>query len=127
MGFDFLEGGRQRVQATPQLVESPGFCPARQLSAHVCRIHVASQKKKGKRIGAGSRKGTKYARLSKKQRWIRTIRPIRKNLRELRDEGKIDTATYREFYLLAKGGMFKDKAHLNAHLKSSGKMQEGGE
>ncbi|MCK4717307.1 MAG: 50S ribosomal protein L19e [Thermoplasmata archaeon] len=87
--------------------------------------HAAQQKKKGKRIGPGSRKGSKYARLTKKQRWIRVIRPIRASLREMREDGSIDSSTYREFYMLAKGGVFKDKTHLKAHLISSGKMKGG--
>jgi len=51
---------------------------------------VAKQKAKGRRRGQGSRKGAKYARLPRKERWIRTIRPIRLELRALRDEGKIN-------------------------------------
>lgn len=75
------------------------------------------QRKKGKRRGHGSRKGTKYARYPKKRQWIDTIRPIRSRLRELRDAGKIDRRTYRKFYRYAKGGMFKSKGHMEAHLK----------
>ena len=49
---------------------------------------VMRQKKKGRRKGAGSRKGAKYARLPKKEKWIKTIRPLRALLRQLRDEEK---------------------------------------
>jgi large subunit ribosomal protein L19e len=80
--------------------------------------HVQEQKRKGKRKGHGSRKGTKYARLNKKQRWIQTIRPMRRILREYRNQGRITPSTYRKFYLHAKGGMFKSKAHLNSQLES---------
>ncbi len=86
--------------------------------------YIMMQKKKGKRRGPGSKKGSKYARLSKKERWMRTIRPIRKRLRELRDMGAIDRSTYRRYYNLAKGGVFKDTRHLEAHLRSSGKLNE---
>lgn len=78
--------------------------------------YVQEQKKKGKRKGHGSRKGTKHARLSKKRRWIQTIRPMRQLLREYRDQGRITPSTYRKFYGHAKGGMFKSKAHLTAQL-----------
>ena len=83
------------------------------------RIRFAkAQRKKGKRKGQGSRKGAKYARYPKKQRWISTIRPIRAQLRELRDQNSIERNVYRKYYLYAKGGMFKNKGHLMAHLKA---------
>lgn len=75
-----------------------------------------AQKAKGRRSGHGSRKGAKGARFPKKRRWISTIRPIRKMLLELREAKKIDSATHRKLYGMAKGGMFKSKAHLNMYL-----------
>lgn len=80
----------------------------------------ASQKKKGRRKGHGSRKGAKYARLPKKERWIKTIRPIRATLRSLRDEEKIDRKTFCKYYRKAKGGEFRSKHHLITHLISDG-------
>lgn len=86
------------------------------------------QKEKGRRRGHGSRKGAKYARLSRKERWMRMIRPIRLYLRKLRDDGKIDKSTYRRYYLKAKGGEFRSKHHLETHLISDGviKKEESG-
>ena len=81
--------------------------------------HVMAQKEKGRRRGHGSRKGAKYARLPKKERWIRTIRPIRKYLRDLRDSQKIDRKTFCKYYRKAKGGEFRSKHHLETHLISS--------
>lgn len=86
---------------------------------------VASQKEKGRRRGHGSRKGAKYARLPKKERWIRTIRPIRTYLRSLRDEKQINATTYRKYYMRAKGGEFRSKHHLQTHLISDGIIKEG--
>jgi len=89
------------------------------------RIRYArAQRKKGKRKGQGSRKGAKYARFPKKRRWIATIRPIRAQLAELRDQQLIDRDVYRKFYLYAKGGMFKNKGHLMAHLKAENLLKE---
>jgi large subunit ribosomal protein L19e len=76
-----------------------------------------AQKAKGRRSGQGSRKGAKGARFPKKRRWISTIRPVRKMLLELREAKKIDSATHRKLYGMAKGGIFKSKAHLNMYLK----------
>ena len=89
------------------------------------RIKVAKeQRKKGKRKGQGSRKGAKYARYPKKLRWIATIRPIRARLRELRDQDIIERRVYRKYYLYAKGGMFKNKGHLMAHLKAENLLRK---
>ena len=86
--------------------------------------YVAKQKEKGRRRGHGSRKGAKYARLPKKERWIKTIRPIRQYLRKLRDEEKIDRTTYRKYYMKAKGGEFRNKHHLKTHMISDGILKE---
>lgn len=81
------------------------------------------QKKKGRRRGHGSRKGKATARLPKKRKWIKIIRPIRAYLRELRDSGKIDRKTYRLYYRRAKGGQFKSKAHVKLHLEMEGLLK----
>ena len=83
-----------------------------------------AQRAKGRRRGHGSRRGTKGARKPSKEIWMQTIRPIRKKLKELRDAGKIDTATYREYYLKAKGGVFKSRPHLESHLRAEGILKE---
>ena len=87
--------------------------------------HNRAQRKKGRQRGPGSRKGRSGARSPAKREWIQTIRPIRATLRELRDEGKISRSVYREFYMKAKGGMFKSRAHVISHLKAEGHLQEG--
>ena len=86
--------------------------------------YIMNQKKKGRRSGHGSRKGAKYARLPKKDLWIKTIRPIRIYLRNLRDEKKIDKSIYRKYYMKAKGGEFRSKHHLKTHLISDGIIKE---
>ncbi|HHH83919.1 MAG: 50S ribosomal protein L19e [Thermoplasmata archaeon] len=82
------------------------------------------QRKKGRRRGHGSRKGAAYARRPKKVRWILTIRPIRRYLRQLRDDGIIAPAVYRRYYARAKGGEFKSKHHLKTHLIMEGVIKE---
>lgn len=85
---------------------------------------LQEQKDKGRRQGPGSRKGSRGARESKKTRWMRTIRPIRRTLRYLRDEGHLDPATYRTYYRQAKGGVFRSRNHLIAHLKTDGAIAD---
>jgi large subunit ribosomal protein L19e len=87
--------------------------------------HRKRQRAKGRQRGVGSRKGGTNARDPRKRRWIRVIRPIRAYLREMRDAGKIDTRTYREYYRQAKGGMFKGRAHLDQHLRAAGRLKGG--
>ena len=86
--------------------------------------YMAAQKAKGRRRGQGSRKGAQGARTPRKRRWIQTIRPIRVELAQLRDTGKITKKVYREFYMKAKGGMFKSRNNLIMHLKTAGYLKE---
>ncbi len=85
---------------------------------------LAEKKRKGRRVGHGSRKGTSNARFPKKERWMLRIRAQRKLLQALRDSGEITRALYRKLYMMAKGGVFRSKAHLKnfiVQLKERGK------
>lgn len=82
------------------------------------------QRQKGRRRGPGSRKGAEKARLPKKEAWIKRVRPLRRRLRELRDEGSIDSGLYRQLYRMVKGGSFRSKAHLESYLKKRGLLGE---
>jgi large subunit ribosomal protein L19e len=84
----------------------------------------AAEVAKGRHSGAGSRKGTPQARVSRKGRWIRRIRAQRSLLKELRDGKKIPPAIYREFYRRSKGGMFRSRAHLLINLRLAGHLPE---
>ncbi len=81
-----------------------------------------AQKAKGRRVGPGSRKGAKYARLPRKERWMALIRALRSELRDLRTSGAIDRSTYRNYYVRAKGGQFRSRAHMVAHMKTEGAL-----
>ena len=75
------------------------------------------QKKKGRRSRAGSRKGTYRARSGpKKRKWIKSIRALRRLLKELKDNGQIEPRTYTQFYPRLKGGEFRNKKHLLTYL-----------
>jgi large subunit ribosomal protein L19e len=87
---------------------------------------LALSKAKGKRKGPGSREGssTSQVRNPSKQRWMRTIRPIRQTLHLMRDEELIDTPTYRRFYRRAKGGVFRSRPHLLSHMVTEGLLND---
>ena len=72
----------------------------------------------GHRKGHGSRKGAKGARNPKKQLWMKKIRALRRRLHELKDENTIDTSTYCKMYRKAKGGEYRNVAHMEAHIES---------
>ncbi len=76
-----------------------------------------AKEKKRRRKGPGSRKGSKYARLSKKKRWMSTVRPLRGMLKGLKDEGSIDNETYRRLYMLVKGGQFRSRSHMRLYME----------
>lgn len=82
------------------------------------------QRDKGRQSGPGSRKGAKQGRKSKKEEWIDKVRPQRRRLRELKDEGVIDSSRYRDLYRKVKGGAFRSKSHLETYLKNKGILEE---
>lgn len=86
--------------------------------------HRAAQRAKGRRRGHGSRGGALNARTPQKTRWIGLIRAMRRHLRELKQQGRIDTRTYRRFYRQSKGGMFKSKSHMDQQLRAAGVLKE---
>lgn len=79
--------------------------------------HIAEQKKKGRRKGQGSRKGTANARMSNKSKWIIKLRAMRKLLKELKDNQKIDGKVYRDIYRKAKGNFFRNKKHILLYIR----------
>ena len=81
---------------------------------------TALQKRKGKRKGAGSKKGKSTARLTKKEAWIRKIRIQRKFLKELRDKGLVNKNSYHSLYSKSKGGFFRNKRHIKLYIEERG-------
>jgi len=138
---EVLKCGRHRVWIDPDEIEEVKKAVTRQDIRNLIKKGIVSakkkkgvsrararilheQRKKGRRRGHGSRKGAAYARRPKKVRWILTIRPIRRYLRQLRDDGVITPAVYRRYYVRAKGGEFKNKHHLRTHLIMEGVIKE---
>merc|ERR1711939_1145738 len=67
------------------------------------------EKKLGRHRGLGRRHGAKNARMPKKLFWIRRQRALRRLLRKLRKNKKVDKNLYHKFYLGSKGNLYKNK------------------
>jgi large subunit ribosomal protein L19e len=73
----------------------------------------------GHGTGPGTRRGKSGAREDSKQKWQSSIRAQRRKLRELRDDGTVNPAQYRELYDMAKGGEFDDVRRLLNYVEDS--------
>ena len=142
MAMELLKCGKARVWIDPKQIDEVSEAVTKKdirrlISYRVIQVHPRRgvsrgrarartvKKLKGRRRGPGSRKGAKYARTPRKRGWILKIRPIREELRRLREEGKLDQATYRAYYKKARGGMFHSRNHLLSQLQASGIIKEG--
>jgi len=96
--------------------------PARGVSRGRARA-LHDQRVKGRRRGAGSRRGKSGARTNAKTRWTNSIRGIRRTLRSLRASNKITTEQYRAYYRAAKGGQFHNKGHLLSQMEARGDLK----
>ncbi|MFC7098284.1 50S ribosomal protein L19e [Halobaculum marinum] len=70
----------------------------------------------GHRKGAGTRKGKAGGRQNTKDDWIARIRAQRARLKELRDDGPLNSTQYRELYNKASGGEFEDVRRLDSYI-----------
>lgn len=77
---------------------------------------IKIQKRKGRQKGAGSRKGVKTARLSKKEIWIPKTRLQRRFIKGLKISGLIDNKIHRDLYSKIKGGFFRSKRHIKLYI-----------
>ena len=77
---------------------------------------IKTQKSKGRRKGAGSRKGSQGARLTKKDAWMQKVRAQRKYIKELKTKELIDKKTFSTVYYRSKGGFFRSRRHINLYL-----------
>lgn len=85
------------------------------------RARVLQEKKrKGLRRGPGRKSGSAKARVSKKQAWMKKIRPLRKKLRELKASRAITEGVYRQLYNMAGSGVFESTADLERYIRTRG-------
>ncbi len=93
--------------------------PERGISRSRTRL-VQSQKRKGKRKGHGSRKGSAGARTNKKRTWVNKVRLQRSYLQDLRSRKIIEQARFVEIYKKIKNNFFRSKRHMQLYLTEQG-------
>ncbi|UCC20406.1 MAG: 50S ribosomal protein L19e [Promethearchaeota archaeon] len=142
MAAEILKCGENRVYFDPYLIEDISLAITREDIRNLIKQGVIQKrykkgvskyrknvnherKKKGRGRGLGKRKGTKHARTPKKRAWIKRIRPLRRELKKLRDRKLITTTNYRKLYKNAKGGMFTSVAQLNRYIKEKDLIRRG--
>lgn len=85
---------------------------------------MSRKKKAGRRSGPGRQKGGRQSGESDKEKWIKTIRPLRKRLKELRDRGELKEGAYRKLYKMAKSGAFRSTSHLELYMEENDLREE---
>ena len=74
------------------------------------------QRRKGRQRGEGTRKGSRFARLTKKETRKYLVRSQRSFIRELKVKGLIGPSVYRDLYHKIHGGYFRNKRHIKLFL-----------
>lgn len=82
------------------------------------------KQKTNKKKGHGSRRGSKSSIVDSKTKWIQTVRPLRRELKELKKSGSIENSTYKKMRSLVKGGMFRSRSHLRLYLEQHGLLKK---
>lgn len=77
---------------------------------------LATQKRKGRRSGPGTKKGKATARSNPKNNWMNLIRIQREFLKLLLEKNILTKKAYRELYLKSKGGYFRSIRHIKLYL-----------
>jgi len=86
---------------------------------------TASQKRKGRRRGHGSRKGKFNARADSKQVWINKVRAQREVLKRIKDNALISTTDYHTIYAKVKGGFFRSVQHMKMFMEDNNLFKHG--
>jgi len=136
LAAEILKCGQNRVYIEPEFIDDVLMAITREDIRNLIKNKVISKRKKigisrvranvqlkkkqkGRGRGIGSRKGKKTARSPPKRNWINRIRPLRRELKKLRDTKQIDVSVYRQLYLKAKGDAFNSVATLHRYIEEN--------
>lgn len=126
----FAEGALEDIKKAITRSDIRGLIAVKKIVKEGTNLHsragarkIAAQKKKGRRGGFGSRKGSKNSIVNKKTKWINRIRAQRELLKDLRDKSIISTQNYQMLCLKCKGGYFRNRRHIKLYLKEQNLIQ----
>lgn len=77
---------------------------------------AASQRRKGRGKGPGSRKGKKGTRMPRKELWVARIRVQRDFIKMLKEKKLLDNKGHRQLYKMSKSGLFRSKRHIKLYI-----------
>ena len=140
LAAEILKCGENRVYFEPDFIDDVSMAITREDIRNLIKNKIISKRKKigisryrtnlnlkkkqkGRARGIGSRKGKKTARSPPKRNWINRIRPLRRELKKLRNTKQIEVSVYRKLYLKAKGGAFNSVATLHRYIEENKLMR----
>lgn len=77
---------------------------------------IATQKSKGRQKGPGTKKGSKNASVSRKEKWMARVRVQRDFIKELKEKEIVTPKNYRMLYRKVKGGYFRNRRHIKLYI-----------
>lgn len=92
-------------------------------SSRAAARKILAQKRKGRRKGYGSRKGKEGALMPSRQAWLSKVRPLRRLIRQYRDEARLERRDYRRLYKMVKGGTFRNVKHMLLYINEHGMLR----
>ena len=117
--MDDVEGAITREEVRKLIHEKViDSLPEKGVSRSRAKI-IREKKLKGRRGGPGSITGAGYAKVTKKDAWMKKIRSLRRKLRELKASRIITETTYSQYYRMAGSGRFQSIAELERNLKAN--------
>ncbi len=105
--------------AVKKVIKSRGSEHSRSRARHIIR-----QKRKGRQKGPGSRKGSKYSVVARKQAWMALIRTQRRLLQDLKQKQLLSAKDYKLLYAKCKGGYFRSRRHIKLFISEHKLIQE---
>jgi len=78
-----------------------------------------AKKRKGRRGGAGSRRGARFAAVPQKELWKAKTRLQRRTIKELRANNRLKEGVYRKAYMMVKGNAWRSNSAMLAHFEDA--------
>ncbi|MEM2136406.1 MAG: 50S ribosomal protein L19e [Candidatus Methanomethylicia archaeon] len=125
MAAEILKVGENRVWIDPENIDRVMEAITREDVKELIKDRVIrkrpekgiSRKRKSKRKGPGSRKGS---RIEDKVKWIMKVRAQRRFIKNLRKKRIINKTAYRKLYRMIKGNAFDSISQIKSYIEDKG-------